>query len=769
EFFIGGYIGIFLICRIDDITKQDAQQYACHLQNLLDAIFDEYTFDLISSEEIEKILNPFSINQLFTITRRVGRERLDMLGGGRHKPQLGFIKGIELKQTDINFPTNEILHIYPFTPNYSDFGNLFKLLLLESAPIIVSIRLKPTVLAAKEIYFLEEQIARCEKYAQISLEQAPEDLSLILPPLKEQAHLYEGFQTRLLYGLKDNAGIMTIEIASPEKIPGPIIDTLGTLITEPAGGKEMNVYEVPKHYLTGGYEIFELTDSQPAIEAFKKSDITIIPDPIVPPDAVRLPYLFDSIESIAAFRFPPSTIEGYPGINCQNWRSKTIPKDCSEAGCFLGINIHRANAFSVRLSDDDRKRHIYIVGQTGTGKTTMLKTMILDDVRQNKGLCVIDPHGDLFKELLGKIPKNRIQDVVILDPTDIDYPVGLNMLEWENENQRYFLAQEMVSIITKLIEDEYGPTSIGQIAGPIFFNHMRMNLLLVMSNPDDPGTLLEFYNIYQERDYWKRWIPLRVTDQLLERWVSNVLPQTDYTKSGGDNPSMGVYIGSKFQGFAFDPLLRNIFGQKHSTIDLKMIMDKGKILLVNLAKGELSEPNSRFLGMVLLAKIMATAMERVKTPEHQRREFNLYVDEFQSLATQSFITLISEARKFGLSLVLANQFISQIKDERIPSAIFGNVGTIICFRLGQADAEYMQRAFYPVFNSFDLTNLPNWHAYIKTLIRGQAVEPFSIKTVLDTTPFDERIVKEVRVSSRRLYGRPRSIVEKEIAKSFGNI
>jgi hypothetical protein len=229
---------------------------------------------------------------------------------------------------------------------------------------------------------------------------------------------------------------------------------------------------------------------------------------------------------------------------------------------------------------------------------------------------------------------------------------------------------------------------------------------------------------------------------------------------------MGGYIGSKFESFLFDPMLRNIFAQKRSTINLREIMDKGKILLVNLAKGEQTETNSRLLGMFLLAKLQAACMGRIGVPQAQRRDFFVYIDEFQSIATQNFISLLSEGRKFGLTLNLANQFVSQIKDPRIVASVLWNIGTVICFRLGQVDAEAMEREFYPLFDRSDLINLPNWHAYITTLVNGQSLYPFSLATVLDEIRFDESRSSQVLAESRRKYGRPADEVRKEVARSF---
>jgi hypothetical protein len=383
-----------------------------------------------------------------------------------------------------------------------------------------------------------------------------------------------------------------------------------------------------------------------------------------------------------------------------------------------------------------------------------------------RGLCVIDPHGDLYKELLGKVPRERISDVVLLDPTQIDWPVGINPLQYEIVSQKHFIIQEFCGIISRLIEDEYGLKAVGEFAGPIFFQHMRMNLLLAMSRPSDPATLLQFYTMFQERDFWKRWCPLQDDDPQLRCWVEQVLPSTNYLRPGSDSASLGGWIASKFHHFVFDPMLRNIFGQLHSRIDLRRIMDEGKILLVNLARGELTDANSRFFGMLLIAKLQAAAMARVNVEASQRRPFYLFVDEFHNLATQNFVTLLSEARKFGLSLVLANQFVSQINDRRIVDAIFGNIGSIICFRIGMPDAELLERHLTPSISRTDLTNVPNWHAYASSLANGEVVPAFLMRNAPPDATYDERTAHCVIQASRHKYSRPRSEVEREVLRSL---
>ncbi|MCS7258591.1 MAG: type IV secretion system DNA-binding domain-containing protein, partial [candidate division WOR-3 bacterium] len=657
-----GTISVYLLCHITNTNQEEVSSHILSLINLLRSLFLEYNFELIDGQKIPPILNPFPINHLAGITRRFGIERLDSLRRSNNCFRLGFINNqTDLSASKLQSNSDTILHIFPFLPNQNPMNNLFHYLLLLENPIAISIRLTPTNLTEQEEDFFEEQIVRCERYAQIHLGALSEDASSLWPALKEQASLFRQYQTRMLLGLKDNSALLTLEVASQKPIPILLLDIIGSLITEPAGSTKITFECIPKIHLAGGYDIINLDNSQEAKDNFSRINLTLPSHTLISNDAQRLLYLFDSVEASAVFRLPPATLEAPLGLNVQHWRHYIAPRHLPETGCLVGITEQHGIRQEIRISAIDRSRHVYVVGQTGTGKTTLLKTMILDDIKNGHGLCVIDPHGDLFKELLGKIPKNRLKDVVVFDPTDTDYPIGLNMLEYEDESQRHFLIQELVGIIMRLLEDEYGPEAYN-IVGPIFFQHMKMNLLLVMSKKDDPGTLLEFYNIFQSKNYWKKWLPLQIEDPSLNVWVNNVLPYYDYQKVGSDTISLGSYVGSKFDSFVFDPMLRNIFGQKHSTINIKNIMNQGKILLVNLAKGELTETNSRFLGMVLLAKIMTAATGRVKIPPQNRKEFYLYVDEFQSIATQSFITLLSEARKFGVSLILANQFISQIKN-----------------------------------------------------------------------------------------------------------
>jgi hypothetical protein len=433
----------------------------------------------------------------------------------------------------------------------------------------------------------------------------------------------------------------------------------------------------------------------------------------------------------------------------------------------VGVSEQFGHERPVRLAWPDRLRHLYVIGQTGTGKSTLLLRQILDDIEAGAGVCVLDPHGDLYHDVLTRIPSSRAADVVLIDPSDTDFPVGLNPLQCETIDQQYFVAQALVDIILRLIEDEFGQEGLSW-AGPAFQQHVKMNLLLLMSNPERPASLLDFYQMFQHKDYWKRWVSPAIRDPLLLSWIETVLPKWDYQKQGegGGGISWGGYVTSKFERFLFDPTLRNIFGQRSCTIDLPRVLDDGKILLVNLAKGGLNDGTSRFFGMVLLAMLLAAVLTRANQTKSERRPFYLYVDEFQSVATSSFIALLSEGRKFGIGLTLANQFLSQVKDRRIVDAIFGNVGSLVAFRTGPQDAEILERRLLPVFTRADLVKLPNFHASVSLSFQNRILEPFSIQTQAVAAATDPAVAEEIVARSRVRCARPKADAEQDVTTTL---
>lgn len=753
----GGKIRLYLLCRLEGHSEEEVRQFSRVTLDILHAQFADFEFLQVPALQVSSLLEPFPLNHTASITRRSGYEELDTLKTSHGMGHAGFTGDSRLGEAP-----RGTFHIFPFLPAGGPWDVLLRYLAVSRQPTCVSIRLRPTILREDEEDFLEEQIAICERFSQIQLGSAPEDVSGLRPTLRKQADLIQLYQQRMLFALKDNACLMSINVASTEPLSPQLLDLVGSIVTRPGGGWRDQGTEPFHLYLAGGYVVHDASGDLESQEAFHRIEMRMA-DAAGLPASSRLLHLFDATEASAAFRIPPVVELDTPGIATRVWRVRPLPPGSAETGLFLGINRQRGDALPVYASADDRRRHAYVVGQTGTGKTTLLRSMIVNDIRAGEGVCVVDPHGDLFADILARIPEKRINDVVIIDPTDEEFPVGINLLECRTQAERYFVAQELVGIFSRLLTDEYGAASLTEFAGPVFFQQIRMNLLLLMSKVSLPGTLVDFYTLYQSSNHWRKWTPPDNPDPMLRRWVNDVLPKLDNLKQGVDSISMGMYVGSKFENLVFDPRLRNIFGQRHSTVDLRKICDERKILLINLAKGILTERNSTFLGMILLAKLIATVLERANVPEPQRTPFHLYVDEFQSMATEGFITLLSEARKFGLSLVLANQFLSQVANRRIVNAIFGNVGTIVSFRVGHEDAKLLEPQFLPDVVGGDLSRLPNRVAYVRTLFNGDAARPFTIETtVKDSVPSAE-VAERTRAFSRRNYARPRAEVDAAIS------
>lgn len=767
--FMRGRLQIALLCRL----KEKVEGFAFELKSLCEAFFEnEYEFELVSdTAQLERLKNPFKIKSLAEIMRRADYLTLDTLRRDEKKDAPGFISKKRAKISDDSTSATpetlfadkrRVYHIYPFLLNALGEPTLFRLLLKQSAQLALSFRLRPTALNAAEQDFLEEQIARCERYAQFSLGQGGDDIDILSPTLQQQARLLQQRFVKSLYALKDNAALLRVEIAgAAERVPQVVIDAVGSMITLPAGGRA-GVQQL-EAYLSGGYEFLECKTNDLAARGagFGELAFTLDADARAPSPANRLRYLFDALEAATAFHFPLPTLEETPGLQMKTARTQPAPPEIPDTGHCIGESVHNGRARPVFLSVEDRRRHVYTVGQTGTGKTTMFESMILDDIRGGEGVCVIDPHGDLIEKLLAKIPTRRTEDVVLIDPADAERPIGLNVLEHETEQQKFFLIQEIIAIIECLLTTWHDPN----MGGPVFYQSVRMILQLVMANKESCGTIAQFYQVFNEQGFYQRFLPVRANDPMLIRYVENVLPNINFTRQSSEGGSFGSWISSKFEGFVSDPMLRNIFGQRHSTINLREIMDTGKILLVNLSKGRLGEINSRLFGMFLIAKLQSAAMGRANLPMNKRRDFYLYVDEFQNIATLNFGTLLSEARKYRLNLILTNQYITQIAP-RISAAISGNVGTLIAFRVGAEDAEFLAREFLPVFNQRDLMQLPNFTACVSVLVGGQVSRPFTMRNRIDALPFDEKRIAAVKQFSRKTYGRARALAEREIAESL---
>ena len=468
---------------------------------------------------------------------------------------------------------------------------------------------------------------------------------------------------------------------------------------------------------------------------------------------------FDSYQKIdlnveeltSLYHFPTYYLET-PYIKSVKSGDTEPPINLPEKGLnLLGTVNFRGEEKGVKIANrKDRRRHFYFIGQTGTGKSGLLQEMIRWDIENGEGVGVIDPHGDLVENTLANIPKEREKDVVLFNPSDIERPVGLNMLECETLGQKDFAVQEMISIFYKLFPPE--------MMGPIFEHYMRNAMLAVMADKETPGTLVEVSRMFTDNVFMENTLR-KVEDPMVKMfWLKEWKEQS----AGGNKSEMMGYVISKIGRFVENSMMRNIIGQSHSGFSLTDIINNKKILLVNLSKGLVGEMNSSLLGLILVSKIQMAAMKRASIPEKERTDFYLYIDEFQNFTTDSISTILSEARKYHLNLILAHQYISQLKEE-IKNAVLGNVGTIGSFRVGPDDSEFLEKQFKPNFSKFDLVNLDNFNLILKMMISNEVSKAFKVKTI-DPKEGNLERVKNLKEMSRLKYGQSKSVVEKNISK-----
>jgi len=464
-----------------------------------------------------------------------------------------------------------------------------------------------------------------------------------------------------------------------------------------------------------------------------------------------------NIEELATIMHFPNKDVRTPHIAWLLSRSSEAPQGTPTEGLYIGKSIFRGREKKIYLARKDRRRHMYIIGQTGTGKSVFLQFLAQQDIKNGEGLCFIDPHGDAVEGLLQMIPKERAEDVIYFNPADTERPMGLNVLDVSGEEAKHKVVNSFIALLYKL----YDPNRTG-IMGPILERAIRNVMLTAMS--DKGSTLVEVLRLLIDPDFAKSKIPL-IKDPLVKQyWTKEMAQTTDFHKS----EKLGYFI-SKFDRFVTEKLMRNIVGQSQSALDFRQIMDSGKILLVNLAKGLIGEENSSFLGLMIVPQILIAAMGRTDMPEEKRKDFYLYVDEFQNFATDDFAEILSEARKYRLNLIVANQFISQI-DEKVKDAVFGNVGTLSSFRIGVDDATYLESQFEPVFTKSDLLNLTIGKTYTKLLINGQPSRPFSMTTDYPAYCSLERnkeLAEMIKQLSRMKYGKDRAWVEQDIKARAG--
>lgn len=501
----------------------------------------------------------------------------------------------------------------------------------------------------------------------------------------------------------------------------------------------------------GQYNIYEYGNS--FVKAGQRNQATVVRHFIYRHIDHRFACVLNAEELASLFHMPLPTTET-PKIDWLLARRALPPSNLPTEGLILGHSEYRGHDYQIRMKPADRRRHAYIIGKSGVGKTELMKSMVKQDIEEGRGVCVIDPHGDFAEDALSFVPRERAEDVIYFSPADIERPMGLNMLEYDPKypEQKTFVINEMLKIFDKL----YDLKSTG---GPMFEQYMRNAMMLVMDDPESGSTLMEIPKVLADEEFRAYKLSKCTTQVVKDFWTKEA------QKAGGEASlqNMVPYITSKLTPFIANDIMRPIIGQQESAFNVRQAMDEGKILLLNLSKGKLGDINAYLIGMVLVGKILMAALSRTDMDPASRKDFYLYIDEFQNFLTDSISSILSEARKYGLDLIVAHQFIGQLTEKsgstQIRDAIFGNVGSMFAFRIGSEDAEFLEKDFAPVFNKYDLINVEAYTCNAKILIDNTASRPFNMQPYRAMPPEDKELAGMIRELSRYKYGRKRELVE----------
>ena len=722
-------ITLFLraVASTEEEVKEEIVSRFLTLMPVLGAHILEAEFiPVTDGEELAQRIKPFKPTHALSIQRR---EEIISLSTPLKTLSIGFGPMVVNKEDGANLVT----HLYPWTPSLDDWSRIMMTLMGQLDPIRIIIRLKTTILGQEALCRLKEAIDICELFLSGSKDHQI--------TLNRQASRIRDVSLMQLARLVEHCFSVGVFMLAPHRIDRSLGNVLGKAITGAQTRPDND------DLFQGGFSCIDIA----AMDALNSRYF---------PESEP----FTLTEAACVFRLPAPPVEDYLGLPVKRWRTSLalLPfiQASTNRAIDLVVNEHQGMVQPVSVSVEDRMRHTFILGQTGAGKSTLMESMILQDMRAGRGLAVIDPHGEMVDSILGRIPPERINDVILFDLLDREMPLGFNLIEWKTIEERDLIIDEIYLTLDRL----YDMKSTG---GPIFETNIRGMLKLLMGEKargDFIPTLLEFTSCYLNRDF-RDWLKESIQDKQLQDFISEL----EKTCGDASIANLSPYVTSKFSRFIHDTSLKRIVGQEKTSFDFDKIINKDKILLVKLGKGRFGATVSALLANQIVARFKLAAMKRGEMRPQDRRDFFLYVDECHNLPSENFMELLSEARKFRMGLVLSTQYTAQLgsassKENDLLSAILGNVGTILIFRLGQEDAVRLSPALYPHFSSLDIANLPNWHGYARLQMNNEPTPPFSFRTQNDEAPYNNDLAVKTINMSRFVYGTHYNEVDAQILR-----
>ncbi len=724
-----GKIAIHLFLRSSHWEEETAREKALSafmsLKSVLCSHLTEAEFMPVTSmDELRFQLHPFRARHAVSIERS---QSIISLSTPIKRRLIGFGQEEELEQTE-----PAIRHVSSWRPSHDNWAALLNTLTAQMHFTELIVRITHKDADEEMLERIRSNLLTCETF--LGKLSQKEHL------LERQAQMIREVSLRQLCELDACCFDVGVYIGSEGFVDPVLVNVAGRSITKPvADGTSGNFYE-------GGF----LAKNVPA-EAFRACT------------GIHEGHGFTVSETACAFRLPDPPEEDIPGLSLRrsrtNFASLKEDKEITTPVTSLFVNAHQGIEQGVFSTLEDRFRHIFVIGQTGAGKSTFMESLILQDVRAGNGVAVMDPHGELIESVLGKIPPHREKDVIYFNMLDSKRPLGFNVLEFKSVEERDLVIDELYQTLDRIYDMKLA-------GGPMFENNLRGMLKLLMGDErrkDFVPTLLEFTHCYQEEGF-REWLKERTSNSQ----TLDFLEELERTRGEGRLENISPYITSKFSRFVHDSTLRLIIGQEKTSFDFEEILNEQKILLVHLGKGRFGANASALLANQLVSRFKNAAMKRGSIDPAKRKPFFLFVDECHALPPENLQTLLSEARKFKLGLVLSTQFAGQISNDHsrsdLLSAILGNVGTIAAFRLGYNDARMMSQVFYPHFDVNDILGLPNWEGYVRMQANGESTPPFSFRTTLDETTHSARTAERIRKMSQKKYGRETWRVEKSIER-----